>query len=414
MAFCGNCGTKAVGEFCINCGRPTQAISEPAQPVQAAPIPASVEPIVAAEVITPEPQPVTLPPVVEAEAQVVEAEVPVQQPVQPVALEEVVPKVVEDQTSQLTGGTAETIQELVPAEARRKSSKKIPLIVGGSLIVLAALLFPGSGEVTVTYTDYTSENNPAVDLTLQIEGQDIRIPKDAIGETLYTGTWSSFQASVLRVVPDPKNDEVIEIKLPQLGSLGIWNFNKARTITISAYDGSVDVDISGGDNFSEVDYVSATRSFYERDLATCKEDFNEDFGYAIKLGRNSYTNYLSFVEDSQLDGTRTLLYTTWARRADTLQGKMTGYLSLMDDNSLSTTDANFNSLRTDAQLAFIDLRSAWKNLETVSRNESESKWDAAWTRIYNAETELYNTVDAFAATAKGVGGKICVAELNRE
>ena len=411
MAFCGNCGTKAVGEFCINCGKPTQAIS---QPVQAAPTPVAVEPVVVAEVVAPQPQPVTLPPVAEPEPQVVEAVVPAQQPVKPVVLEEVAPKVVEDQTSQLTGGTAEAIQEPVPAEGRRKSSKKIPLIVGGLVIVLAALLFPGSGEVTVVYSDLTSEENPAVDLTLQFEGQDIRIPKDAVGETFYTGTWSSFQASELRLIPDPKSDEIIEISMPQLGSLGIWNFNKARTIYISADDDSLDLIISGGDNFSEVDYVSSSRSFYERDLATCKEDFNDDFGYAINLGRNSYTNYLSFVEDAQLDGTRTLLYTTWASRADNLQGKMTSYLSLMDDNSLSTTDSNLNSLRTDVQLAFIDLRSAWTNFETVSRNESESKWDAAWTRIYNAETELYNKVDSFAATAKGVGGKICVAELNRE
>jgi hypothetical protein len=305
-------------------------------------------------------------------------------------------------------------EEPVQTESRRKTSKKVPLIVGGFLILLAALLFPGSGEVTVVYTDYTSKANPAVDLTLEIDGQEIRIQKDARGELVYTGTWSSFQASEVRVVPDPLSDEVITVAMPQLGSLGIWNINKNRTITISAFDRWLDVDISGGDNFSEVGKASANRSFYERDLSSCKEDFNDDFGYAINLGKNSYTNYLSFVEDAQLDGTRTLLYTTWARRADNLQAKMTNYLSLMDDNSLSTTNTNLNTLRTDVQLALIDLRSAWKNLESVSRSESESKWDAAWTRIYNAETELYNKVDSFTATAKGVGGKICFAQLNRE
>lgn len=376
MAFCGNCGTKAVGEFCINCGRPTQAISQPVEPIQVAPKPVVVDPVVAEEVVTPEQQPVTLPPVIEPQPQ--------------------------------------EFEEPVQTESRRKTSKKVPLIVGGFLILLAALLFPGSGEVTVVYTDYTSKANPAVDLTLEIDGQEIRIQKDARGELVYTGTWSSFQASEVRVVPDPLSDEVITVAMPQLGSLGIWNINKNRTITISAFDRWLDVDISGGDNFSEVGKASANRSFYERDLSSCKEDFNDDFGYAINLGKNSYTNYLSFVEDAQLDGARTLLYTTWARRADNLQAKMTNYLSLMDDNSLSTTNTNLNTLRTDVQLALIDLRSAWKNLESVSRSESESKWDAAWTRIYNAETELYNKVDSFTATAKGVGGKICFAQLNRE
>lgn len=400
MAFCGNCGTKAVGEFCVNCGKSTQAIVQPIQPIQVEPAP------------IPEAKPVVYAPVVETPPQTVEVVAP-QEVAQPKVLEEVATGYIAAENPQAQSVSPELTEEQAQDSPKGQRSKKVPLIVGGSLMLLAGLLFPGSGEVTVVYNDYTSDENPAVNLTLQINGEDIRIAKDANGELIYTGTWSSFQPSELSVIPDPKNDEVISISMPQFGSLGIWNINKTRTITISAFDRSLDVDISGGDNFSEVRTVMASRSFYERDLAGCKEDFNDDFGYAINLRRNSYTNYLSFVEDAQLDGTRTLQYTTWASRADNLQAKITNYLSLFEDNSLTTDNTTLNSSGSDVQSAITDLRAAWKNLESVSRSESDSKWDAAWTRIYNAETALYDKVDSFAATAKGVGGKICLAQLTR-
>lgn len=442
MAFCGNCGTKAVGEFCVNCGKPTLLNAQPAPAVQpqvtppvvqppvvetpvAAPAPTVVEP----EVV-PEPQ---LPPAVEpalveptvvkplvVEPPVVEPQVEAI-PVVPTAVEPEKPKRTPKPTQEVPLAEPAVAEEALEAEPapvetapEAKKSKRVPLLIGAGVLVLGALLFPGSGEIQVLYQDNTSEENAAVDLTLQIDGQDLRIPKDADMELVYTGTWSSFQAAELTVIPDPKNDEAVTITLPQLGSLGIWNINKLRVVTITANDRNLEVNLSGADNFSEVGTVSAYRSFYERDLASCKEDFNDDYGYGINLHRKAYDNYLAQVEDAQLDGTRTLQYTTWASRADNLQSKMTGYLSLVNDNALPTQNPTLVSSGGDVKTALEDLRSAWKNLETVSRNESDSKWDGAWTRIYNAETALFDKVESFTTTAKGVGGKICDAQLNRE
>ena len=407
MAFCGNCGTKAVGEFCVNCGKPTQlqnqAVPQPEPVITPAP------PVIEVPVAQPEPvvQPV-VEPVVE---QVIEPEPEViAEPIKPAKVAEApVDESVEVESEQPEESLAEE-----ESDYPRRPSKRLALILGGSIVALGALLFPGSGELTVVYQDNTTDGNKAVDLTLQIDGQDIRVPKDADGELIYTGSWSSFQAAAIKVIPDPKNDEVVNIAMPQFGSLGIWNLNKTRVVTIIATDRSLDVNLNGGDNFSEVGTVSAYRTFYSKELSSCKEDFNDDFGYGINLRRNSYDNYLAFVEDAQLDGQRTLQYTTWASRADNLQSKMGNYLSMMKDNPMSTRNEILNTQGDAIGAAIVDLRSAWKNLEAVSRAQSDSKWDAAWTRIYNAETALFDKTEAFKPTAKGAGGKICDAQLNRE
>ena len=406
MAFCGNCGTKAVGEFCINCGKPTQLSAPVVQPVE--PVAAPLPPVVETPVAPPAP--------VEVVEQVIEPEA-IPEPPKPSRkkLEEPAPEVAEPVASIETEPAAfdEAVEDEEPAP-RRKLSKRVALTLAASIVVLGAVLFPGSGELTVVYQDNTSEDNKAVDLTLQIAGEDIRIAKDADGELIYSGTWSSFQSGELRVIPDPKNDEVVTIAMPQLGSLGIWNLNRARVVTITANDRNLEVNLTGGDNFSEVGTVAAYRTFYARDLATCKEDFNEEYGYGINLRRNAYDNYLAFVEGAQLDGTRTLQYTTWASRADSLQAKMSNYLSLASANPLGTKNSGLNSAGDEVQDAIIKLQSAWKNLEAVSRAQSDSKWDGAWTKIYNAETALYDKVELFKPQAKGAGAKICDAQLNRE
>ena len=406
MAFCGNCGTKAVGEFCINCGKPTQLSAPVVQPVE--PVAAPLPPVVETPVAPPAP--------VEVVEQVIEPEA-IPEPPKPSRkkLEEPAPEVAEPVASIETEAAEfdEAVEDEEPAP-RRKLSKRVALTLAASIVVLGAVLFPGSGELTVVYQDNTSEDNKAVDLTLQIAGEDIRIAKDADGELIYSGTWSSFQSGELRVIPDPKNDEVVTIAMPQLGSLGIWNLNRARVVTITANDRNLEVNLTGGDNFSEVGTVAAYRTFYARDLATCKEDFNEEYGYGINLRRNAYDNYLAFVEGAQLDGTRTLQYTTWASRADNLQAKMSNYLSLASANPLGTKNSGLNSAGDEVQDAIIKLQSAWKNLEAVSRAQSDSKWDGAWTKIYNAETALYDKVELFKPQAKGAGAKICDAQLNRE
>lgn len=406
MAFCGNCGTKAVGEFCINCGKPTQLSAPVVQPVE--PVAAPLPPVVETPVAPPAP--------VEVVEQVIEPEA-IPEPPKPSRkkLEEPAPEVAEPVASIETEPAEfdEAVEDEEPAP-RRKLSKRVSLTLAASIVVLGAVLFPGSGELTVVYQDNTSEDNKAVDLTLQIAGGDIRIAKDADGELIYSGTWSSFQSGELKVIPDPKNDEVVTIAMPQLGSLGIWNLNRARVVTITANDRNLEVNLTGGDNFSEVGTVAAYRTFYARDLATCKEDFNEEYGYGINLRRNAYDNYLAFVEDAQLDGTRTLQYTTWASRADNLQAKMSNYLSLASANPLGTKNSGLNSAGDEVQDAIIKLQSAWKNLEAVSRAQSDSKWDGAWTKIYNAETALYDKVELFKPQAKGAGAKICDAQLNRE
>lgn len=409
MAFCGNCGTKAVGEFCVNCGKQTQLATPPVQPVQPVESPVVPTPVVET-VATPTPvEPVRQ--LIEAQPEVIaEAPKPSKKKLEEFAPEAMQTQEASAETTPFLPGSIEAIEPI----AKPARSKRVPLIVAGSVVALGALLFPGSGELTVVYYDNTSEDNKAVDLTLQVAGEDIRIAKDADGELIYTGTWSSLQASELRVIPDPKDDEVVTIAMPQFGSLGIWNLNRPRVVTITANDRNLEVNLTGGDNFSEVGTVAAYRTFYNRDLASCKEDFNDEYGYGINLSRNAYDNYLAFVKEAQLNGTRTLYYTTWASRADNLQSKISSYLSLSKDNPLTTENTNLNSLGADVQEALIDVRSAWKNFESVSRAESESRWDGAWTKIYNAETALYDKVELFKPQAKGAGAKICDAKLNRE
>lgn len=417
MAFCGNCGTKAVGEFCVNCGKPTKFGAQPTQPV-AAPIqptvpvaePVSLPPAVEIPTVVPTAAEV-IPEIVEAKPEVI---APTPKPSKKKPAEQASDNAQPEGLLPTESPTPQDSNEQVEPAPVEKKSKRVPLIIAGSVVVLGALLFPGSGELQVVYFDNTTDENSAVDLTLQIDGQDIRIAKDASGELIYSGSWSSFQSQELRVIPDPKDDEVVTIAMPQLGSLGVWNINKTRVVTITATDRNLEVTLTGGDNFSEVGTFAAFRTFYTRDLASCKEDFNDEFGYGINLRRNAYDNYLEFVADAQLDGTRTLQYTTWASRADNLQSKISGYLSLGKDNPLNTDNSTLNSLGDEVQEALNDLRAAWKNLETVSRAQSDSKWDAAWTKIYNAETALYDKVELFKPEAKGAGSKICDAQLNRE
>ena len=365
MAFCGNCGTKALGAFCVSCGSRTQLAAKPIEPIEPTvdPLPAPV-PI---EVIDP----------------VIEAELTDQPEVSEVA-------------------------------TPRSKNSKLLLLVAGSFVALAALFFPGSGELTVVYQDSTSGENPAVDLTLKVADKSIRITKDSDGQAIYTGTWSTFQVEELKITPDPKNDEVITIAMPQFGSLGIWNVNRQRVVTITANDRNLEVNLTGGDNFSEVGTLEAYRTFYSSELASCKEDFNDDFGYGIKLRQNANQNYLAFVKDSLLDGQRTLYYPIWASRADNLQSKMGSYLSLITDNALPTADPVLSSNGVEVQAAFIDLRAAWEGLEAVARSESDSRWSAAWDKIYDSESALTSKVNQFSPNATGAAGKSCSARLNRD
>jgi hypothetical protein len=365
MAFCGNCGTKAVGAFCVSCGSRTELAAQPIEPIapKVEPLPAPVE--------------------IEVVEQLIEAE--------------------------------HSDQPEVSQVATRGPKKPKPLLwVAGAIVAMAALFFPGFGELTVVYHDNTTAENPAVALTLKVADRTIRITKDSEGKAIYTGTWSTFQSEELKVIPDPKNDEEVTIAMPQFGSLGIWNLNRQRVVTITANDRNLEVNLTGGDNFSQVGTLEAYRTFYSSELASCKEDFNDDFGYGIKLRQNANQNYLAFVKDSLLDGQRTLYYPIWAARADNLQSKMSDYLSLITDNSLPTGDPVLSSNGVEVQAAFIDLRAAWEGLEAVARSESDSRWSAAWDKIYESESALTSKVNQFNPNASGAAGKSCSARLNRD
>jgi hypothetical protein len=71
------------------------------------------------------------------------------------------------------------------------------------------------------------------------------------------------------------------------------------------------------------------------------------------------------------------------------------------------------AIRSDVIQALGDTRSAWRNLKQVSRDEAESRWDAAWTRIYNAEEALNRLANKFISSAAIASKNYCNLELIR-
>ena len=439
MAFCGNCGTKAVGEFCVNCGAATvlagsgaaeakspEAIQPPAGVLPTVtfedfernqdvgiPAPAKPEPQQEIPAPTKEPMPVTInePAVSEPSEPVVE---------EPSASEaaSVASQPEQESAVQAEDEPAETSEEVSGIEAAasvkpRKRSKRGLLITAGVLLLLGAALVPGSGEVKVVLEDETSAN-PPVGFELQIGDEKVEISKSFSGNgVVYTGQWSTFDFDNVKITPNPKDDEFLAATSLQFGTTGIWNLGREVTIRVIVSDSWTEMRIEGPNNFFENRVATGFRSNFAKNYINCEADYKQDHALSVNLPRQANANYLKYVKETQLDGTRTLTYVTWANRADNLQRKLTSYLNLMQVNALPFPVSVHDDQRSEVVAALMNLRSAWSEFESISRKEDEDRWDGAWTKIYEREGELLDAVRAFRSSTENAKDEYCDGQLLR-
>lgn len=438
MAFCGNCGTKAVGEFCVNCGAATVLAGSSAQETKAPDViqpPAGVLPTVTFEDFeknqdvaistpakpepqqqvsepTPEPVPITI-----SEPAVTEQSEPVAEEPAVSEVASVASRPVQESAAKVEDEPAENLEEVTGIETAsakpRKRSKRGLLITAGVLLLLGAALVPGSGEVKVVYEDETSAN-PPVGFELQIGDEKVKINDSFTSKgVVYTGQWSTFDFDDVRITPDPKEDEFVAATSLQFGTTGIWNLGREFTIRVIVSDSWTEMRIEGPNNFFENRVATGFRSNFAKDYLNCEADYKQDHALAVNLPRQANANYLKYVKETQLDGTRTLTYVTWANRADNLQGKLTSYLNLMQVNNLPFPVSLHDEKRSKVVEALMNLRSAWSAFESISRDEDEDRWDGAWTKIYEREGELLDAVRAFRSSTENAQDEYCDQQLLR-
>lgn len=381
MAFCGNCGTQVVGEFCINCGKPT-VVGEPQPKFQ----------------VRNEPEP--MPPVEEVSSE------PVLPPTFDVGKDQFTARDANKPIHKAEGSPKS------PKTVRVRLSRKSLALLTTASLVTAAAFFPVSGNLNVVYVNDSTDQNPATELTVRTLNQtEVLLFPKTNNQVLVTGTWGSFEPISVRITPRPKADEELSFVPPQIGYLGIWNYGRDLTIVIRSTNDELSVRLEGPLITLPGNEQSTRRSLFEREFTACQESFDLEYGYQINLASRAYKNYLEFVEEANLDGTRTLFYTTWASRANELENRIGSYISLFKD--IPGALGNAGEIRSDVIEALGDTRSAWRNLEQVSRDEAESKWDAAWTRIYNAEGDLSRLANQFKSSAANASMNYCNLDLTR-
>lgn len=368
MAFCTNCGTKAIGDFCTNCGQATPLV----QKNKNSPASASNN-----SFSTPG----------------------------------------SEAADQQSFATFQAPASKYPIRGPRPKLKELardrkPLFFGVVALILfgSLALFPAGGSYKVVFSNDAS-SNPPVPFELTANGKTSKFTGSSFdGQVLAEGTWNPFQPISVRYIPSPIKDDVIFFQVPVFANLGVWNLGRELKAVVEVDNQSSTIRLEG-QLIPLVDFASAGyRSNYAAELQQCKSEFSDIYGGQIDFISKANSNYLRYVKEESLDGIRTLYYTTWAARSDRLQNRISNYTNLINpffsDSSLdSSSRAVISSLDS--------LRSAWGNLETVARLEAKSRWSAAWDRIYDAETDLERAANTFVTESAAAAQRDCSRKLDR-
>lgn len=442
MAFCGECGTKAVGEFCINCGRPilipdsgidpsreaARAAEEAALKLEEAARAAQAESerqaLIDQKIAEARQAEIQRQEQLAADAAAARAQLEAEKAEAQARLqaEEASGKPVLEQAdseSIVQPGIEPRVedypQETAPYKAdKRPASLKPVAIAAAGVVLLGALLFPSSGKLKVVFSDETS-SNPPVALNLNVNGELVRIDTGRLRDgVLFERDWSAFQPIEIEVIPDPLADEVVATSTMQIGTLGIWNLGRDLVVNVVSYDSWTEIDVTGPNNFFESRTSEGLRSNFAMASLKCAEDFTEQHALKVNLVRQANANYVKYVKESQLEGDRTLTYTTWAARSERLIGKLTSYIKLIESNPLPSPTSEHNTEREAVLTDLNNLKTRWRGLANIARDEDEARWDGAWTLIYEEEAALLDSTKAFRALSENAKDVFCQSKLVRK
>jgi multidrug efflux pump subunit AcrA (membrane-fusion protein) len=446
MAFCGECGTKAVGEFCINCGRPIlipnpgtdlskdaatdaeqlaaeeKRIAEEAalkrlEEEQAARVEAERQAILEQERLEAERE------ALRAQKLEEQRQAEIQRQLE---LEELAKRQAEEaeEAEEQQDRKKEVIQEVedvsedvggvqFQAEKKPKSLKPVAISAAAALL-LAAVLFPSSGKLKVVFSDETS-SNPPVALNLRVNGELVRIDAGRLRDgVIFEREWSVFQPIEVEVIPDPLDDEAVATSTLQVGTLGIWNLGRDLVVDVAAYDSWTEIDMTGPNNLLQNRNAEGSRTNFAMALIKCEADFIEQHAFNVNLIRQANANYVKYVKESQLDGDRTLTYGVWAARSNKLIDKLTAYIKLIESNPLPSPTSEHNAERETVLTDLTNLKTRWRGLANIAKDEDEDRWDGAWTLIYEEEDGLLESTKAFRALSEDAQDAYCQSKLVRK
>lgn len=261
------------------------------------------------------------------------------------------------------------------------------LILLGSTFVVRQYVAPFEGPLDIRVTNEMGQNSLKTDYySLRVNGSIMQIP--SVGKTveLERGWESDSELSVtLTTNVVGEQDLTFSIVPRDLGLFGS-DGGKPLSLWVSVKEDQFEVELSSSSTKEKVVLASrrTPRVNYDKLLAACTSDLKQEVSSELRYASAVYSKYREAVVEAKLDGSRTLLYTTWASRSRTLQG-------LIRDIRLEAPafsgEAGFESWNLMIE-SLRDMEAAWQNLETVARAESDSRWDAAWNQIYSKERNL--------------------------
>ena len=282
-------------------------------------------------------------------------------------------------------------------------SVALSLLAGGLLIREYVLPFSGPLEVVVTNKSSGDNTIAKARLSMTLDGEELALPLVAGQSATIETTWKSHVPITLNIdskfVEEESTSLVFAVRKSGFtGSFGGTPMQLNIKINNSEIVAELVEKKDAGETFASVVF---DRANFKQSVEKCVERSMADSGEDIESAQAIYEDYEAAVKAARVDGERYLFYTVWASRADDLQGRISRILDRFDRLSLPKND-NI-ALRVDEiRSQLLRLERAWSTLESVSRREDDSEWDAAWTEIYSADTGLMFAVDAIDTIAADV------------
>jgi hypothetical protein len=289
-----------------------------------------------------------------------------------------------------------------PKPPREPLGKKVFLAAGaGAVVLLIALgliareyVLPFSGPLAVEIDNRSTSQNPLLPghLTIKLGEEVLGIPRAAGSKVVAETTWSSGEP--ISALVDSRfsleKDTSLIVDVRDLGFTGS-DSGQALELKIKITDSAITLSLESpsGAEQGEGDLASVAfaRGNLNRAVESCYSENAAPYLEAVELSGEAYRSYVAEVAKARLDGTRTLLYSVWASRSASLVRALERQLSDLEEARVPISGAIANE-HNRVTLALISVISAWENFNSVSRRESDSQWDAAWDRIYGAETDL--------------------------
>lgn len=306
-------------------------------------------------------------------------------------------------------------------KAKSKKSKQLPrvaiivssvftvLLVLGTTFIVRQYISPFEGPLQVQISNQMERNFLRSNFySLSINGVGTQIPSFN-KSTESAQFWESDSAITLELSSQIVGEQDLAFSaVPrELGLLGS-NSGKALGLffTVEQDHFSVELVLDPSGKPELLYSKKSKRVNYERLLEKCNEENGQEVNFELAFARGVETKYYNAVSDAQLNGTRTLLYTVWASRSDKLQGLIR---DIRNSAPTYTSDIGLDRWR-DMLRGLEALEDAWQNLESVARAEQDSRWDAAWERIFDEERSISSLV-ANVGRVENLINEYCIDKL---